>query len=87
MIKDPERHARALCIFLHSLIQVGSEMAAVMGYIGKRHRCFSNAYALGPGVLDAQCHDMNDADMERNVEGQGVSVCNTHRAQASTWME
>ena len=29
-----------------------------------RHRRLSTAYALGPGVLDAQWHDMNDADME-----------------------
>ena len=27
-------------------------------------RCLSTAYALGPGVLDAQWHDMNDADVE-----------------------
>lgn len=78
MIKDPEKHARALRIFLHSLIQVGSEMTAVMGYKGKRHRCFSNAYALGPGVLDAQWHDMNDADMEgmlKDKECRYVTPC------------
>ena len=28
------------------------------------HRRLSIAYALGPGVMDAQWHDMNDADME-----------------------
>ena len=28
------------------------------------HRRLSISYALGPGVVDAQWHDMNDADME-----------------------
>ena len=29
-----------------------------------RHYRLSTTYALGPGILDAQWHDMNDADME-----------------------
>jgi len=35
-IKHPEKHARALRVFSHSLIQVVSEITVVMGYKGKR---------------------------------------------------
>ena len=34
------------------------------------HRRLSIIYALGPGVVDAQWHDINDADMEGMLKDQ-----------------
>ena len=34
------------------------------------HFRLSTAYALGPGVLDAQWHEMNDADMEGTLKDE-----------------
>ena len=34
------------------------------------HRRLSNAYALCPGLLDAQWHGMNDADVERMLKDE-----------------
>ena len=42
-----------------------------------RHRRLSTAYALGPGVLDAQWHDMNDADMEGMLKDEECQKAST----------
>ena len=34
------------------------------------YRQLSTAYNLGPGVLDAQWHDMNDADIEGTLKDE-----------------